>query len=72
MEGLGGRHAWQWLFIIEGSIALLLGVVLLLLVPGFPDKVKEHWLFSKDELDIAVQRLKCEQRFRAPSLFTAY
>lgn len=61
MEGVGGRPAWQWLFIIEGSIALAIGLALLLLAPNFPDSVETHWLFNKDELDIAMQRFQCKQ-----------
>lgn len=28
MEGVGGLHGWQWLFIIEGVVTCLWGVVL--------------------------------------------
>ena len=28
MEGVGGLHGWQWLFIIEGAATALWGVVL--------------------------------------------
>ena len=28
MEGAGGLHGWQWLFIIEGAATALWGVVL--------------------------------------------
>ena len=27
MDGLGGLHGWQWLFLIEGLPAVILGVV---------------------------------------------
>ena len=28
MEGVGGLHGWQWLFIIEGAATCLWGIVL--------------------------------------------
>ena len=28
MEGAGGLHGWQWLFIIEGAATALWGIVL--------------------------------------------
>ncbi|CAM1505958.1 Fc.00g115950.m01.CDS01 [Cosmosporella sp. VM-42] len=66
MEAVGGRHAWQWLFIIEGSIALLIGLLVLILAPRFPEKIEKHWLFTKDELALAVQRFKSYNTTNAP------
>ena len=70
MEAVGGRHAWQWLFLIEGSIALLIGLLVLLLAPKFPDKIEKHWLFSKDELTLAVHRFKCKLTSRISMIST--
>ena len=28
MEGVGGLHGWQWLFLLEGALTLLYGVTL--------------------------------------------
>ncbi|HXZ09268.1 MAG TPA: MFS transporter, partial [Paraburkholderia sp.] len=42
MEGLGGMHGWQWLFIAEGLPTVLLGFVLYRMLPNGPDEAP--WL----------------------------
>ncbi len=53
-----GKAPWHWLFIIEGVIAIVVGLIVLLLLPAFPDKMKggKNWLFSKEEIELAIQR----------------
>ncbi|KAH8805236.1 retrograde regulation protein 2 [Xylogone sp. PMI_703] len=54
-----GRGPWRWLFIIEGVIGLTVGILTWLLLPRFPDKIKsgKSWLFTKEEVDLAMARL---------------
>ncbi|KAH8701746.1 retrograde regulation protein 2 [Talaromyces proteolyticus] len=52
----GKRPAWQWLFLVEGVLALAVGLIMILLLPSFPDRVKSSWLFSKQEIDWAIKR----------------
>ena len=42
-----GLHAWQWLFIVEGIPSIALGLIVVLVLPSFPDRVaaSSHWLF---------------------------
>ena len=42
MDGLGGLAGWQWLFLLEGLPAVLLGLVVLLLLPNRPRDAR--WL----------------------------
>ncbi|RZL94916.1 MAG: MFS transporter [Variovorax sp.] len=42
MEGLGGMHGWQWLFIVEGLPTVLLGFLLYRLLPNRP--AEASWL----------------------------
>jgi hypothetical protein len=59
-----GRQPWQWLFIIEGSMAILGSLLVILLLPRFPDDLesrgKKHWLFTAEEIDIAAERCACK------------
>lgn len=57
-----GRSPWQWLFLIEGVIAIFVGLVVIILLPPFPDKMKngKNWLFSKEEINLAIQRTSSE------------
>ncbi|KUJ17697.1 MFS general substrate transporter [Mollisia scopiformis] len=59
LDGVHGRHAWQWLYIVEGIPAIGLGIIILLFLPSFPDIIakKGSHYFSNDEIDLALQRM---------------
>ena len=42
LDGFGGLAGWQWLFLIEGIPAVLMGLVVLLLLPNRPQEAR--WL----------------------------
>lgn len=44
--------------IIEGVIGILIGFTIVILLPNFPDRMKKgySWLFTKEEVDLAIQR----------------
>lgn len=33
MDGLGGLHGWQWLFMLEGVPTIVMGIVVALVLP---------------------------------------
>jgi MFS family permease len=43
----GGLHGWQWLFILEGSPAILLGALVFFLLPDRPEAVA--WLTAEEK-----------------------
>jgi D-galactonate transporter len=47
MEGLGGMHGWQWLFLVEGLPTVLLGFVLYRMLPDGPGRAS--WLNSAEK-----------------------
>ncbi|WP_413251334.1 MFS transporter [Tomitella gaofuii] len=51
LDGVGGLHGWQWMFLLEALPAVLLGIIVLGLLPSTPDQAK--WL-TDDEKE-AVQ-----------------
>lgn len=61
LDGVGGRKNWQWLFIIEGALAVGVGIIFWLLLPPYPDQIKttKHWLFSSEEIALAKERARC-------------
>ncbi len=61
MKPLGGLQNWQWMFVIEGSFAVLLGFVSFLFLTDRP--VKAHWL-PEDERFALVGALSAEQEKR--------
>lgn len=43
LNGLAGKRglaAWQWLYIIEGSITMAIGIAIMCILPDFPDTWK--------------------------------
>lgn len=56
MEGAAGRPAWEWLFIIEGSITVAIAILLLPLMPDYPLQSK-HWLLPRNLQLYAVSLL---------------
>lgn len=55
-----GRPTWSWLFLIEGVLAVGIGLIILILLPRFPDDLhkrdKKHWLFTREEIEFAHRR----------------
>ena len=57
LAGARGMAAWQWLYIIEGSITVTIGLVIMVILPDFPDT----WNRLSPELKhIANRRLAIE------------
>lgn len=63
-----GRSPWQWLFLIEGVIAIGIGLLTVFLLPQFPDKIKngKHWLFKEEEVNVAIERSTSEYPWTLP------
>ena len=57
-----GREPWRWLFIIEGAIGLFVGALTLFFLPPFPEQLRgrKHWLLRSQEVELAIERMKCE------------
>ena len=59
LGGLHGLRSWQWLLLIEGLPAVLLGIACLFVLADRPEKAK--WL-TDDEKAVLARRLAMEQR----------
>src|SRR5260370_23024648 len=59
MHGLARLSGWQWLFILEGLPALILGIVVLRYLPNSPQTAA--WL-SRDESEALAFRLQQDRR----------
>ncbi|KAJ3340500.1 hypothetical protein HDU93_006968 [Gonapodya sp. JEL0774] len=62
LNGVAGLKAWQWVFIIEGIPAVVLGVLAFLLLLEFPQSPTTY--LTPEEQDIAIRRLP----MNAPSM----
>src|SRR5258705_1599661 len=68
MEGVGGLHGWQWLFLIEGLPASLLAFAVLKFLPDGP--ARAEWL-DDDEKRIIAARLAAEDSSERRTLWPA-
>jgi Major Facilitator Superfamily len=60
LSGLAGKRgmaAWQWLYIIEGSITVFIGLLICFILPDFPDTWR---LLSPEMKHVANRRLAIE------------
>ncbi|KAF7308926.1 MFS domain-containing protein [Mycena kentingensis (nom. inval.)] len=62
MGGIGGRPAWAWIFILEGLITILAGLLSLWLVQDFPDKAT---FLTEAERTFVIRRLQGDDMFSA-------
>lgn len=46
LQGVGGLRGWQWLFVLEGVPALIIGIIILTTLADSPSKAK--WLGSEE------------------------
>lgn len=61
MRGINGRSGWFWLFLLEGLLTVLIGIVSFLYLPGSPTSTKSvlsprSWYTEREEV-IMVNRI---------------
>jgi len=62
MKGLQGLNGWRWIFIIEGVLSCLVGILGYILVVNFPDSGKTNWSFlSKREIRFVLARVQADR-----------
>ena len=58
MRGTAGYSGWRWIFIIEGAITVVLGLLGFVLIVNFPDKAK---FITEEERSIVMGRLNADR-----------
>lgn len=58
LDGIGGMHGWQWMFIVEGIPAVLLAFYVYAVLPNKPRDAK--WL-TKTDVEYIENKLAAEQ-----------
>ncbi|KAK1142258.1 hypothetical protein N8T08_008002 [Aspergillus melleus] len=59
MEGKLGRPAWEWLFIIEGSMTIAMALFVIPFIPDYPGSTTRWWIKQDHQL-LAGWRLRNE------------
>jgi len=68
LHGAGGLEGWQWLFLMEGIPAVLMGLVILIALPDHPRKAR--WLSATEktwiqsQIDEETSRNKQQSHYR--------
>ncbi|KAF2106637.1 major facilitator superfamily domain-containing protein [Lophiotrema nucula] len=59
LGGRGGLKGWQWMFIVQGSIAAFMGFLTFWWMVDFPENASESfWFLSEEESKIAAARIE--------------
>lgn len=59
MNGLGGRRGWEWIFIMEGVITCVAGIVGYFMIVDFPELAANSWKFlTPAESEFVVARIE--------------
>ncbi|WDK13523.1 major facilitator superfamily transporter [Colletotrichum graminicola] len=66
LAGKGGLAGWQWLFLIEGLVTLVVALMLIFLLPGSPDMPKPLASagivrFTADQQEILQKRMEVDE-----------
>ncbi|OCH91516.1 MFS general substrate transporter [Obba rivulosa] len=62
MDGIAGKPAWAWIFIIEGLATVLAGCASFWIIQDFPDNAK---FLSEAERTVVIRRLQSDDQFSA-------
>ena len=63
MHGVRDYSSWRWLFILEGTATIIIGIGAYFFVADFPADV--HWL-SHEEKKFVIARTQTEERAASP------
>lgn len=64
MDGLANFSGWRWIFIMEGILTILIGLVAYAFIIDFPDKVLDsnHQFLTKAEVEIIKFRIDKDRK----------
>ncbi|CUA69510.1 putative transporter C1002,16c [Schizosaccharomyces pombe 972h-] [Rhizoctonia solani] len=62
MDGVGGKPAWAWIFILEGIATVIAGTASFWMIQDFPDEAK---FLTEQERAFVVRRLQSDDQFSA-------
>ncbi|GKZ18534.1 hypothetical protein AbraCBS73388_001460 [Aspergillus brasiliensis] len=62
MDGIGGKSGWSWIFILEGLLTIVIGVLSVWMVYDFPDQAK---FLSEADRKRVLRRLAADKQASA-------
>ncbi|KAL9600849.1 MAG: hypothetical protein Q9219_002891 [cf. Caloplaca sp. 3 TL-2023] len=71
LSGHGGLKGWQWMFIVQGLVACVIGIATYWWIVDFPERSAESFRFlSKDEAHLASSRIQRDRGDVIPASFS--
>ncbi|KAF8972549.1 major facilitator superfamily domain-containing protein [Flammula alnicola] len=67
LKGKAGLNGWQWIFLIEGLITIVLGILTWFFIPDFPDKSK---FLSEKQRKMILDRVEADRGDSIPDQLT--
>ncbi|OOQ86333.1 hypothetical protein PEBR_21932 [Penicillium brasilianum] len=59
MHGMAGKAGWRWIFILEGTLTVVVGLLGFILIVDFPEDARQTRRFLTDrEIDIMMDRVE--------------
>ena len=62
MDGVGGKPAWAWIFILEGLLTIVVAFLSFWIIQDFPDSAK---LLTDAEKTVVIRRLQADDQYSA-------
>jgi MFS family permease len=62
MDGVGGKQAWSWIFILEGLATVIAGTASFWIIQDFPDTAK---FLTEEERTFVIRRLQEDDQYSA-------
>jgi MFS family permease len=71
LDGKGGLKGWQWMFVVQGSITALIGIITYWWMVDFPeDSHRSFYFLDKSESEVVSSRIQADRGDVKPDLFT--
>ncbi|KAL1963858.1 hypothetical protein VTN77DRAFT_7790 [Rasamsonia byssochlamydoides] len=62
LNGRAGLAGWRWMFIVQGLITCVIGIITYWWMVDFPEKARDSfWFLSEEEIEIATQRIQADR-----------
>ncbi|GIJ90741.1 hypothetical protein Asppvi_009703 [Aspergillus pseudoviridinutans] len=71
LDGKAGLRGWRWMFLVQGLITCVLGIITYWWMVDFPEQSeKSFWFLSKTEAKVAAQRIQKDRDDVEPDPFS--
>ncbi|KAI1769903.1 putative MFS transporter [Hypoxylon cercidicola] len=71
LNGKGGIAGWRYMFLVQGLIAMVIGLVTYFWMVDFPEEAhRSFWFLTPEEQDLAVARINADRKDVQPDPFS--